>query len=201
MRAQEKEKQAAEGPWKVKKKAPVGVSPFESTSSPASSKTPSKTPSRAPPRAPSRAGLPGPNVGVGISTVGNSSATATSSFASDFYAASQPVTALSLAEIRERQERSTQKAKNVKTIEEIQQEEMFQKWWDAEVARNKGEESRGPEGGPRGTPSKSSRRPNKKKNNNKGPANGSSNGGGGGSGSQDDNGKRHRPRPREQIKA
>lgn len=201
MRAQEKEKQAAEGPWKVKKKASVAVSPFE----PASSPVPSKTPSRTPSRAPSRASLSGP--GSGVAAVGNSSATATatatSSFASDFYAASQPATALSLADIRERQERSTQKAKNVKTIEEIQQEEMFQKWWDAEVARNKEEDSRGPDGGPKGTPSKSSKRPNKKKNNKGSSANGPGNGGGGGGsgGSQEDSGKRHRPRPREQIKA
>ncbi|KAG5358976.1 BTB/POZ domain-containing protein 1 [Yarrowia sp. E02] len=200
-RAQEKEKQAAEGPWKVKKKASVAVSPFESTPSASSSKAQSKTPSRVPSRTPSRAGVTGssPTVGVGSSTVGNSNATATSSFASDFYASSQPATALSLADIRERQERSTQKAKNVKTIEEIQQEEMFQKWWDAEVARNKEEEMRGSDGGARGTPSKSQKRPNKKKGH-KGSVNASNNGGGAGNGSQDDSGKRQRPRPREQIK-
>lgn len=195
VRAQEKEKQAAEGPWKVKKKPSVSISPFESNASPVASKPPSRTPSRTP----SRVGLTsgGMGIGVGASTVGNSTATATSSFASDFYSASQPATVLSLADIRERQERSTQKAKNVKTIEEIQQEEMFQKWWDAEVARNKEEdEGRGSEDTVK-TPSKTSKRPNKKKS--KGGVSGS--GGSGGGGSQENNGKRHRPRPREQIKA
>lgn len=206
MRAQEKEKQAAEGPWKVKKKAAsVVISPFEPASSPAPSV--SKTPSRTPSRAPSRAGL-----SSGVTTVSNSNSNSnttatsatTSSFASDFYAASQPATALSLADIRERQERSTQKAKNVKTIEEIQQEEMFQKWWDAEVARNNKEEAE-TGGGSKGTPPPGKKRTNKKKNTKGSVSGGSGNtgtsSGGGGSGSQEDSGKRQRPRPREQIKA
>lgn len=118
-----KEKTAAEGPWKVKKKAPAPVFGAFEDSTP--SQTPSKTSARSTPsRTPSRTSARTPSV------------PATPSMA-DIYSPSQ----LSLAEIRERQERNTQKAKNVKTIEEIQQEETFQKWWDAEVARNQRSES------------------------------------------------------------